>query len=101
MFISKKGAFNIMSKVQGEKQNLTSFCEINSSYPVFNRELDFIGQRRSRMGQAGDPIRMFASYPTTENQLVGLCLSGGGYRTTAVTWARDHLASFETFGVSR
>jgi hypothetical protein len=70
-----------MDKVQGEKQNVTSFCEINNSYPVFQSELDFIGQRRSRMGQAGDLMKMFAPYPTTENQLVGLCLSGGGIRS--------------------
>ncbi len=49
-------------------------------YPIHMCELEFIRQRRRIMGQPEIPNND-NSKPTTQNNLVGLCLSGGGIRS--------------------
>ncbi len=61
------------------KSTPTPFCGEHNDHPVFNAEREFIEKRRKHMfGKGG--ARM-AAYPTSENNLVGLCLSGGGIRS--------------------
>jgi type VI protein secretion system component Hcp len=61
-----------------KKPVVTSFCGVNFSYPVFRDERDFIKSRREKMGL---PVGSLDYSPTAKNQLVGLCLSGGGIRS--------------------
>jgi hypothetical protein len=49
-------------------------------YPIFNKEIDFIRDRRKKMA-AANQMAPLQPHPTTENGLVGLCFSGGGIRS--------------------
>jgi type VI protein secretion system component Hcp len=60
------------------KPVVTSFCGADISYPVFRDERDFLKSRHEKMGI---PAGSLSDCPTTRNQLVGLCLSGGGIRS--------------------
>jgi hypothetical protein len=70
-----------MAEADAVKQGTISFRGDASDYPVFRDELDFIRKRRKAMGPTEAPEPAFAPFPSTENQLVGLCLSGGGIRS--------------------
>lgn len=70
-----------MAAKEDPSQPTVSFQGDASEYPVFKDEIDFILKRRNSMGSKDDPEPTLAPYPTTENQLVGLCLSGGGIRS--------------------
>lgn len=56
----------------------TSFRAGKDDYPVFKDERQFIEKRRENMSCSTGTM---VPYPTTENNLVGLCLSGGGIRS--------------------
>jgi hypothetical protein len=56
------------------------FYTEKNRYPVFEEECEFIALRRMEMA-GGDDNEKFDDYPTTKNNLVGLCLSGGGIRS--------------------
>jgi hypothetical protein len=59
----------------------TSFCgDDDHAYPVYDKERKFIQRRRKNMTGSckSDELQPF---PTTKNNMVGLCLSGGGIRS--------------------
>lgn len=69
-----------MANKEAQESTLTSFCGESYEYPVFRDERRFIEKRRENMfGQ--DHGGEMAPVPTTKNNLVGLCLSGGGIRS--------------------
>ncbi len=69
-----------MAKKETLSLEPTSFCGVDNNYPVFSKECEFIEKRREKMEQSGGDGTLERT-PTTENNLVGLCLSGGGIRS--------------------
>ncbi len=69
-----------MAKKETLSPEPTSFCGVDNNYPVFDKECGFIEKRREKMNASG-PAETLKRTPTTENNLVGLCLSGGGIRS--------------------
>lgn len=58
----------------------TSFCGTQNTYPVFADECVFLQKRRAQMNDTKKALPL-NHRPTAKNNLVGLCLSGGGIRS--------------------